>query len=119
MQPNEKAVYIIARSPHTGDQVGTQLALQVKIWAPTFTSPATLSFYDTTRTCEIPGKTIKVKDDGLTFQDRNGAEWELRELTIEEYRHRLEKMPGTGDKAPEAIKTTESLWEWYRNAFLQ
>lgn len=115
MQPNDKALYCITQSPHS--KKGTQLALHVQLWAKTLREPETLCFYDTTRGHMIPGKVVGIQDDGFRFEDQRGNTWELREVTIQEYRHRLAKAVVNGEEIAKAIKTTEDLWHWYRRTF--
>lgn len=117
MQPNNKALYVILKSPITGERQGTQLALHVQILAKTNEHPETLCFYDTNRGHMIEGKVVGVEDHAIRFQDTKERIWELREVTIQEFRHRLAKHVGNGDAIAQTIKTTEDLWEWYRKKF--
>ena len=117
MQPNDKALYVVVRSPHTGNRMGTQLALHVQLWVETGEQPETLCFYDTSRGHMIPGKVIGVEDHSIRFQDKNEQIWELREVTIQEFRHRLAKTVANGEAIAQTIKTTAELWEWYRKKF--
>ncbi len=113
MQPNLKALYVIFRSPHRPEGNGTQLALHVQIWK----NPERLCFYDTNRGHMIEGNMDEVYDHSFTFKDRHGEIWELREVTMEEFRDRLARHVGNGEEIAKALETTENLWEWYRKTF--
>lgn len=113
MQPNDKALYVILKSPHRAGDNGTQLALHVQLWD----NPERLCFDDTARGHMIEGEMAEMLAHSFTFKDRNGGTWELREVTIQEYRHRLAKHIENGDYIAKTLKTTEDLWEWYRKAF--
>ena len=117
MQPNDRALYCILESPRSSRKPGTQLALHVQLWAATKDEPETLCFYDTGRGHMIPGQVVGIEDHSIRFEDEDGGIWELREVTIQEYRHRLAKTVQNGEEIAKAIKTTEDLWEWYRKTF--
>ena len=118
MQPNDKALYVILKSPHNADnRPGHQLALHVQFWTGDGEWPDILCFYDTDRGHMIRGKATEIKDHSFTFEDRNGDTWELREVTIQEYRHRLAKTVAGGEAIAQTIKTTEDLWAFYRKTF--
>ena len=115
MQPNDKALYVILKSPHSIRP--TQLALHVQLWEGTDGYPETLCFHDTNRGHMIQGETVGTDEHSLRFKDRDGEEWELREVTIQEFRHRLAKHVSDGDEIAKTIKSTEDLWEFYRKTF--
>lgn len=117
MQPNDRALYCILEAPGSSRKPGTQLALHVQLWAATKDEPETLCFYDTGRGHMIPGQVVGIEDHAIRFEDERGGIWELREVTIQEYRHRLAKTVPNGDEIAKTIKTTEDLWEWYRKTF--
>ena len=111
MQPNDRALYVIKKSPLNND---TQLALHVQLWAGI---PEILRFHDTIQEYKIPGRVAKIEDDAIHFKDTDGATWTLQEVTIEEYRLRLAKHVEYGEILANSIKSTEKLWQWYRNQY--
>lgn len=115
MQPNLSALYVILKSPHTRGNHGSQLALHVQLREDN--GRDILCFYDTDRGHMKPGDMVEIRDNGFTFVDHNGGTWEFREVTIQEFRHRLAKHVGNGEEIAKTIKTTEDLWEWYRKTF--
>ena len=117
MQPNEKALYCIIKSPSTKKAFGTQLALHVQLWEGENGEPDTLCFYDTDRGHMIPGELKEIQDNAFTFEASRGGTWKLREVTIQEFRHRLAKTVINGVEIAKTIKSTEDLWEWYRKKF--
>lgn len=117
MQPNDRALYCIIKSPVDKRGQGTQLALHVQLWEGTDGEPETLCFFDTDRGHMFPGKVTDIQEHTFTFTDIRGGVWEFREVTIQEFRHRLAKHVENGDIIAKTIKTTEDLWEWYRKTF--
>ena len=115
MQPNDKALYVILKSPRTGQKVGAQLALHVQLRAGR--DDEIMCFFDTERGHMIHGEITSIHDHGFTFQDIENFTWELREVTIQEFRHRLAKTVGHGVEIAKTLKTTDDLWAWYRRAF--
>ena len=119
MQPNDKALYVILKSPITPKGEGVQLALHVQLQPATREgSKECLCFYDTERGHMINGAMEKTEEHSFTFRDswRDEA-WEFREVTIQEYRHRLAEHVASGKAIAAALKTTENLWEWYRQNY--
>ena len=118
MQPNDKALYVILKSPnHNDKQHGHQLALHVQFWMGNKEWPDIHCFDDTNRGHMIYGKAAEIEDHSFTFQDRDGGTWELREVTIQEYRHRLAPTIEGGEAIAKTIKTTADLWAYYRKLF--
>lgn len=117
MLPNKRALYCIIKSPGIKKGLGTQLALHVQLWPGSDGEPETLCFYDTNRGHMFPGKMTEIQDHTFTFTDKRGDIWEFREVTIQEFRHRLAPHVDNGENIAKVIKTTEDLWEWYRKTF--
>ena len=111
MQPNDRALYVIKKSPLNKEP---QLALHVQLWAGI---PAILRFHDTIQEYKILGKVAKIEDDAIHFKATDGGLWTLQELTIEEYRLNVAKHVEHGEILANTIKSTERLWEWYRKQY--
>ena len=65
----------------------------------------------------IRGAVEKIEDNAITWKDKNGETWKLREVTMQEYRHRLAKSVCNGEEIAKTIKSTADLWEFYRKTF--
>lgn len=110
MQPNEKALYVIDKGPYAS---GYQLCLHV---TTTFRE-GYLCFDDTNRGHMFKGEITKEYKNAFEFTDERGNLWVFREVTIQEFRHKLHNAAYNGEAIAKLCTTTEDLWEYYRKAF--
>lgn len=109
MQPNEKALYIIDKSPYGRNQ----LCLYV---TDTFRD-GYLCFDGLDRGHMISGFIKEKYENGFEFEDKEGRPWTFREVTIQEYRHHIYKHVYNGAAIAKLCTTTEDLWEYYRKEY--
>lgn len=109
VQPNIKALYIIDKGPHGSDQLCLHLTLTHK--------NGYLCFHDTDRGHMLKGEIVEEFENGFKFIDRNDREWQFREVTIQEFRHKIQRNVYNGEHIANLCTTTADLWEYYRKAF--
>ena len=108
-QPNRKALYIIDEGPYGADQLCLHVTDSFR--------DGYLCFDDTNRGHMIRGTIKKRYKNGFMFESHKGDQWVFREVTIQEYRHRISRKVVNGEAIAKLCTTTEDLWEYYRKAF--
>lgn len=117
MQPNKDALYVILKSSIHTETPGSQLALHVQIWPGHSGFKETLCFYDTMRGHMILGSMTSAADDSFIFTDKEGCQWEFKEVTLEMYKSQLSASIVGGREVAKQISSTQELWLWYREHF--
>lgn len=108
-QPNNKALYIIRKSPY-GDRI---LALHV---TDTFRE-GYICFDDTNRGHMIKGKITEKDETTFTMIDRNEDIWIFEMVTIEMFQEEAYQYVYNGKNIAKLCATTDDLWEYYRKEF--
>lgn len=109
MQPNEKALYVIDKSPYGNGGLCLHMTTNFK--------KGYLCFHDTQRGHMQKGTITNEYKNGFEFKDASDQEWIFREVTIQEFRHRISKTVGNGEQIGKLCTTTADLWEFYRKRF--
>ena len=109
-QPNDKALYILRKSPHGNDG---QVVLHV---TDTF-KKGYLCFDDTNRGHMIKGEIIRQDKKTFLFRDVNGDLWEFEIVSIELFKEEAYRYVYNGVSIAQLCNTTEDLWEYYRKEF--
>lgn len=107
--PNDKAVYVIRRSPYGEGQVVLHVT-------DTFRA-GYLCYDDTNRGHMLRGEIIASDDDTFTFLRDDGDEWMFEIVTIEKFNQEVHHYVYNGKAISELCNSTEDLWEYYRKEF--
>lgn len=116
-QPNRKVLYIIYESPIS--KKGNQLAIHVHIQE----EESILVFHNTGRGHMFESSIKETFDNGFIFEVKrdyptamNGL-WKSREITIEEFEHKIYKCVGNREGIAKHIHSTEDVWQYFRQLF--
>ena len=107
--PNEKALYIIRKSPHDDGQVVLHVTDTFK--------EGYVCFYDTNRGHMIKGIITFQEDKTFTIRDKHNEEWIFEIVTIDMYKENIYRYVFEGKSILETCHTTEELWEYFRKLF--
>lgn len=107
--PNDKALYIIRKSPHGEGQVVLHVTDTFK--------EGHVCFDDTNRGHMIRGEMLEQKEEMFTFRDKYGDIWEFEIVTIEKFDEEIYQYVYNGESILEICNTTEDLWKYYRKTF--
>ena len=107
--PNDKAIYVIRKSPYGEGQVVLEVTDLFR--------EGYLCFFDTNRGHMFQGEIISNEDETFTFRDKHDEEWVFEIVTIEKFKDNVYRCVCDGKHISECCNTTEELWGYFGELF--